>query len=257
MSLTPISLGLLAAAFFITALLYAAVGFGGGSTYIALLLLSGVSYAVLPSIALICNIIVVSGGAYHAARAGHLNLRRAAPFVALSVPLAFLGGLIAVPLALFTALLAGALLLAGLRLALIRPLADQSMTARENAALIGLPIGGALGFLSGMVGIGGGIFLAPILYFLRWDGPKPIAATCSLFILVNSLAGLAGQMTKLGAAGQISDVLAFWPLMLAVLLGGQIGAMGAHGWLDRALIQRLTAGLILFVAARLFYGLIA
>ena len=247
---------MLAALFALTALLYASVGFGGGSTYNALLVLNGTDYRLLPAIALICNVIVVAGGSWRFWRAGHLSLARIWPWFLLSIPAAWLGGRLPVSETLFIGLLGGSLLLAGLQLLLdARPVehAEQRHVARP----VSFAAGGGIGFLSGMVGIGGGIFLAPILYLLRWGGPREIAGTASVFILVNSLAGLAGQLMKLEAEYGVSsatDALRdYWMLFPAVLIGGQIGSRLGSTRIPPMLVKRLTAVLILYVAARLLW----
>ncbi|MBQ0773020.1 MAG: sulfite exporter TauE/SafE family protein, partial [Sphingomonadales bacterium] len=114
-------------------------------------------------------------------------------------------------------------------------------------------IGTGIGFLSGMVGIGGGIFLAPILLLTRWSDSRRIAATASVFILVNSIAGLSGQLMKSGLSSGGEAILAYWPLFVGVLLGGQIGSILASKALPEIWIRRLTALLILYVAARILW----
>lgn len=160
----------LAALFALTALLYALVGFGGGSTYNALLVLNGTDYRILPAIALICNIIVVAGGSWRFWQAGHVSFWRILPWILLSVPAAWLGGRLAVSETLFVGLLGGSLLVAGLQLIFERKQGGEDGAARHVARPVSYAAGGGIGFLSGMVGIGGGIFLAPILYLLRWGG---------------------------------------------------------------------------------------
>ena len=244
----------LAALFFITATLYAAVGFGGGSTYSALLVLNGTDFRILPAIALACNIVVVSGGVWRFSNAGQLPVRPLAPFIIASIPMAWFGGRLPVPETVFIGLLGGALLLSGVRLAFQRPLpVGNSANEQSTSPALACLIGGAIGLLSGIVGIGGGIFLAPILYFLNWGAPRKIAAACSLFILVNSLSGLTGQLMKLQDLSILQQVQPYWPLLLAVLIGGQIGSWLATRGLQPHLIKRLTAILILYVAARLLY----
>lgn len=247
---------LLAAAFLITATLYASVGFGGGSTYNALLVMSGADYRILPTIALVCNIIVVCGGVYQFARTGDLSVKRLMPFLVASVPAAWIGGRIPVSETVFVGLLGSALLLSGVLLILQRsePLVAAEAGKQVRTGLF-LPagIGCVIGLMSGIVGIGGGIFLAPTLYFWRWGSPRQIAAASSLFILVNSLGGLAGQLTKLQNMANLSLAIPYWPLPIAVLIGGQIGSWLAGYKLNPTLIQRLTAILILYVAARLIY----
>lgn len=244
---------LLVAFFFVTALLYASVGFGGGSTYNALLVLNDADYRLIPSIALVCNIIVVAGGVWRFSRAGHLPFRRLTPFIVASVPAAWFGGRIPVSETAFIAALGFALLASGLRLALEKDRETAAGYVKPTAPALAFAIGAALGFLAGLVGIGGGIFLAPALYFLRWGRPRAIAGACSFFILVNSLSGLAGQLVKLGDLGALSAFADYWPLFPAVLIGGQIGSGLGSAGLKPLVVKRLTAILILYVAARLLY----
>lgn len=244
---------LLVAAFLITAILYASVGFGGGSTYNALLVLNGTDYRILPMIALVCNIIVVSGGVWRFSRSGHLSLRRLLPFLVASIPMAWFGGRLLISETAFVGLLGLALLLSGLRLALEKSIVHDSTDTAGNQYVSSGIAGAGIGFLSGLVGIGGGIFLAPVLYMMKWGGPRQIAAACSLFILANSLSGLAGQVMKLHGTALLSLALPYWPLPLAVLIGGQAGTWLAGYGLKPGIIKRLTAILILYVAARLLF----
>jgi len=239
--------------FFIVAVLYAAVGFGGGSTYNALLVLNGTDYRVLPAIALACNIIVVSGGIWRFSKAGLLAPQALLPFLTASIPAAWLGGRLPVSETVFIGLLGGALLLSGLRLLMQRDFIYKTQDKRRVSVLLALVSGGGIGLLSGLVGIGGGIFLAPVLYWLRWDTPRRIAAACSLFILVNSVSGLLGQLMKLSDSAALSLALPYWPLLPAVFIGGQIGSWMASKQLNPVYLKRLTAVLILYVAIRLIF----
>ena len=244
----------LALLFLVTAALYAAVGFGGGSTYNALLVLADTDYRVLPSIALLCNLIVVTGGVLQYRRSGDLNWRFALPFVALSIPMAWLGGRVPIDQEAFVLLLGLSLLAAGMAMWL-QP-TQPSSSRPEPTKLIsafGVPIGGAIGFLSGMVGIGGGIFLAPALHLLRLAEPKRIAATSSLFIMVNSIAGLIGQTMKQGTTAHLDRLTDYLWLFLAVLIGGQIGSRLSAKALSGRVVKRLTAVLVLYVSGRLLY----
>jgi hypothetical protein len=243
--------------FFATALIYAAAGFGGGSTYTALLALQDADPAVLPVVALACNILVVSIGSWRFARAGHVDLGRIWPLFAASVPMAFVGGALPVSRTLFVGLLALSLFVAG-ALLLWQPASRAAAPPRPYPRLLEPLLGGLLGLVAGIVGIGGGIYLAPVLHLIRWAPPHAIAGTSAVFILVNSLSGLAGQAYKGG--GAVPSILeAHWPLFPAVVLGGLAGsALGARRFGPPAL-RILTALLILFAAAQLtrrFFALV-
>ncbi len=235
--------------FAFVALFYASVGFGGGSSYLALLVLWEVPYAIIPAIALICNITVVSGNSIHYVRAGYLNWRLLLPSTLASVPFAYLGGRLDIEKEHFILLLCATLLIAGVRLLLNYRLYDDSTMSYHPISLgLGGVIGAVLGFLAGAIGIGGGIFLAPILYNLRAGSPKQIATTASLFILVNSIAGLIGQLQKNGVTEAVLD---YWYLPLLVLAGGQIGNLLTIRFIPTRIVALLTALLVLFVAGRL------
>jgi len=240
--------------FFVTALLYASVGFGGGSTYNALLVLADTDYRLLPSVALACNLIVVTGGVWQYHRSGDLKLTFALPFIALSIPLAWFGGTVPVQQETFVLFLGLALLVAGLAMWFQAP---ESKASPPGSPLVnwfvGLPVGGAIGFVSGMVGIGGGIFLAPCLHLLRLADPKRIAATSSLFIMVNSMAGLVGQTMKEGTSAHLHQLTDYVWLGVAVLVGGQIGSRLSTHALSERIVKRLTAVLVLYVAVRLLF----
>ena len=239
----------LAALFLLTALLYAAVGFGGGSTYSALLVLAKTDFHLVPVISLMCNLLVVSVGTWRFARAGQMPWRRAWPLFTLSVPLAWVGGRLAVSELLFVGLLAVSLLVAGLAMLWQRkPLPDDTTSAPTWREPI---IGGMLGLLAGIVGIGGGIFLAPVLHLMRWGGAKAIAGTCALFILVNSIAGLAGQLAKPEAMSRLEAMGGYWLLFPAVAIGGLAGSVIGSTRLKPRHLAVMTAILVLYVAGQL------
>ena len=239
--------------FFVTAILYASVGFGGGSTYLALLLISGVPYFIFPVIALSCNIIVVSGNCFNYIRAGNLNLRLLIPYLIGSIPLAFIGGSLPIEKWLFEMLLFLVLTIAGILLLLnFRSYDDKEERYRKVPIIISILIGGILGFISGVVGIGGGIFLSPILFLIKAGRPKHIVTTASLFILINSLLGIIGQLTKNVV---ISEIPNYWFLLLAVLIGGQVGNFLNLKIFPVRILALITAGLVLFVAIRMAYKL--
>lgn len=248
----------LAFGFFVTAAIYASVGFGGGSTYTALLAVSGTSYILIPIISLLCNIAVVSGNSWRYWRGGFFTRSHNWPLIILSVPAAFIGGMVNVSEIVFIFLLSVALLIAGLRMLLSGPVSGtMDVRASERRKGLGALIGGCIGFYSGIVGIGGGIFLAPILYRLRWGQAQNIAASCSFFILVNSGAGLIGQLIKSAGRTFHADMMSYWPLILAVLIGGTLGNKLSLSFFKPKHLRRLTAILILGVAIRLIIKWVA
>ena len=237
--------------FVAVAFLYSTVGFGGGSTYTAILIETGMQWQLVPPLSLTCNLIVVSGGVYHFYRAGHLDFRFAAPFILSSVPAAFIGGYLRIDEALFLLILGVALLIAGALLLADRRPHGATETVHESALSTRVSIGLVLGGLAGITGIGGGIYLAPILHLTRLAETRSVAALCSLFILVNSAAGLAGQLLKLGqTAEQLLDP-SLLILPAAVLVGGQMGSRAGSRWLPAKPIRQLTGAVILVVAIRL------
>lgn len=246
----------LAAAFALTALLYAAVGFGGGSTYSALLVLAGTDYQILPALALACNIIVVSAGVAQFLRARRMRLADVAPLCILSAPAAWIGGRIEIPETLFIGLLGVSLLAAGIFM-VVDPPEPRTREAGQRPVALPIAIGGGIGLLSGLVGIGGGIFLAPFLHLVRWGKAHEIAGAASFFILVNSLAGLWGQLLKLGDLERLEALSRYWPLPVAVLAGGLAGSFVGARKLPAGAVKKVTGALILWVAARLLWRLFA
>ncbi len=239
--------------FFVTAILYSSVGFGGGSAYLALLLISGVPYFIFPILALSCNIIVVSGNCFNYIRAGNLNLRLLIPYLIGSMPLAFIGGSLPIEKKLFEILLFLVLTIAGILLLLnFRSYDDKEESYRKIPIIISILIGGILGFISGVVGIGGGIFLSPILFLIKAGRSKHIVTTASLFILINSLLGIIGQLTKNVV---ISEIPNYWFLLLAVLIGGQVGNFLNLKIFPTRILALVTSCLVLFVAIRMAYKL--
>ena len=235
--------------FFVTAVLYSSVGFGGGSTYLALLLIWGAPYFIFPLIALSCNIIVVSGNCFNYIRAGNLNLKLLIPYLIGSIPLAFIGGSLPIEKRFFEILLFLVLATAGILLLLnFRAYDDKEKSYRKVPIIISILIGGVLGFISGVVGIGGGIFLSPLLFLIRAGKPKHIVTTASLFILINSFSGIMGQITKNAVLNEISN---YWYLLLIVLVGGQLGNFLNLKIFPTRILALVTAGLVLFVAIRM------
>ena len=240
---------LLAILFLATAALYSSVGFGGGSTYLALLLIWGVPYFIFPVIALSCNIIVVSGNCFNYIRTGNLNLKLLIPYLIGSIPLAFIGGSLPIEKRLFEILLFLVLSAAGILLLLkFKSYDDKEENYRKIPIPVSILIGGVLGFISGIVGIGGGIFLSPILFLIRAGRPKHIVTTASLFILINSVSGIIGQLTKNAILTEIPN---YWYLLVAVLIGGQLGNFLNLKILPTRILALVTAILVTFVATRM------
>ena len=240
---------LLALLFLVTAILYSSVGFGGGSTYLALLLIWGIPYFVFPVIALSCNIIVVSGNCFNYIRTGNFNFKLLFPYLVGSIPLAYIGGSLTIEKQLFEILLFLVLLLAGFLLLFnFKSYDDKDESYKKIPIFISILIGGLLGFISGIVGIGGGIFLSPILFLIGAGKPKHIVTTASLFILINSISGVVGQLTKNTVLGEIQN---YWYLLIGVLIGGQIGNFLNLKIFPTRVLALVTALLVLFVAIRM------
>ena len=235
--------------FFITAILYSSVGFGGGSTYLALLLIWDLPYYIFPIIALICNIIVVSGNSFNYIRAGNYNFKLLTPFLLGSIPFAFIGGTLVINKELFEILLFLVLTLASLLLFLNnKSYEKKDITIQKIGYLTSLIIGSTLGLVSGIIGIGGGIFLSPILFLLKAELPKKIVTTTSLFILTNSFSGILGQLTK---EIVFEEIILYWPLFLCVLIGGNIGNYLNLKIFSNRLLAIITSLLVMFVALRM------
>ena len=246
-------MALLAILFLATAILYSSVGFGGGSTYLALLLIWGIPYFIFPVIALSCNIIVVSGNCFNYIRTGNLNLKLLLPYLIGSIPLAFIGGSLPIEKRLFEILLFLVLSAAGILLLLnFKSYDDKEENYRKIPIPVSILIGGVLGFISGIVGIGGGIFLSPILFLIRAGRPNHIVTTASLFILINSVSGIIGQLTKNSVLTEITN---YWYLLVAVLIGGQIGNFLNLKVFPTRILVLITSCLVLFVAIRMAYKL--
>lgn len=237
----------LPAVFFAIALFYSSVGFGGGSSYLAVLSLALTDLPTIRTVALLCNVTVVIGNCYIYWRAGSLNVGRALPFVLISVPAAFVGGTLRLTETAFFMTL-GVVLITSALLLVWQNRRPTAASAVRPSFWISSALGGGIGLLSGVVGIGGGILLSPVLHLLRWDTAVRVAALASFFILVNSLAGLTGLIVggALRAGGWLP-----WVLLGAVVAGGQLGSRLGLKLLGPHWIKRVTAGLVFFVGLRL------
>lgn len=238
--------------FFLIATLYGSVGFGGGSSYLAILSLFGIDYLLLRATALLCNITVVSGSSFVFYRKGLIKWKKLLPVVILSVPMAYLGGSIQINERPFFILLGIALIIASILILAQKKMYDANIKFKhlKEKYIFNMTVGASIGFISGMVGIGGGIFLAPVLHLMKWDSPKVIAATAAFFIFVNSVAGLLGQWSNPGFYFNYKFIL---PLLITVFIGGQIGVRLGTGPFKPNTIKLLTACLIAFVGLRILF----
>ncbi len=241
----------LAASFFCIAVIYGSAGFGGGSSYIAVLSLFSLSFIEIRMIALLCNITVVSGSVYLFWRNGLFTSKRILPLIILSIPFSYWGGRYNIEEQAFYILLGISLFIAS-SLMIYNPQSQSESNLQKLSKYSNAIIGGGIGFLSGLVGIGGGIFLSPLLHLSRWGKIKSIAATTALFILVNSIAGLTGQIITNGWSISIHYPII---LMLSVFLGGQVGARLTIFRLRSIWVKRVTAILIMMVAIRLLLSI--
>ena len=240
---------ILSVLFFITAILYSSVGFGGGSTYLALMLIWDIPYYILPVVALFCNIIVVSGNSINYVRSGNHNVKLLLPYLIGSIPFAFFGASLQISKNVFEIILFLILTVAGTLLFIeSRSLINKEFKINKIPKIFSILIGSVIGFFSGLVGIGGGIFLSPILFLMKAGHPKQIATSASLFILINSIFGVAGQITKDIVFDKFLD---FWLFFLAVLIGGQIGNFLNIKFLSNKTLALITSLLVMFVAARM------
>jgi uncharacterized membrane protein YfcA len=237
----------LSVAVFVIAVMYSAVGHGGASGYLMVLSLAGVPLASMASTALLLNVVVAGIGACTYQRAGHFNWRKALPFVLSSVPAAMLGGLTPISLQLFSIVLALVLGWSAYRLAFgTDRILDENAHYEPVPRLVALLIGAGLGYLSGLIGIGGGIFLSPIIIMKRWASPQQTSAIASVFIVVNSLAGMVGR----AIAGSLDLHSSFW-LIAAGVLGGIVGSHVGANVLRRATICRLLSVVIAVAIGKL------
>jgi uncharacterized membrane protein YfcA len=231
---------MISAGFFVIAVLYAAVGHGGASGYLAVMALAGFEPAVMKPTALVLNLIVSLLGTVAFVRAGHFSWRLFWPFAVVAAPFAYLGGAVSLSATAFRWLVAAALAFAAARLFL--PTSSRP-ELRPPPVWAVVTAGATMGFASGLIGVGGGIFLTPLLLFCRWADTKTAAAVSAPFIFVNSAAGL------LGHAGSLHQLPASWPwFAVAVVAGGLLGARWGSG-VARPAQLRPALALVLIVAS--------
>lgn len=232
--------------FFIIALFYSSVGFGGGSSYLAIMSLFITNFYEIRSTALILNICVVTIGTIVFIRNKVFDLKLFWPFLVSSIPLSYFGAQLRLSQTTFFLILGASLILSG-GFMLLRYV-KAKLVSREFQLSKKLALGGGVGLIAGVSGIGGGIFLSPVLNLLNWANPRTVASLASVFILVNSLAGLLG----LTVAGTFEvDLYLLWKLVIAVLLGGGIGSYLSNKKFNLRFLGGLTAILVIYVGLRL------
>ncbi len=247
MSLDPGPLLFLSITFFLVAVFYSMAGFGGGSSYLALLSLFAYDFHFIRSHALLCNIAVVGISCFLAYRQNTFDFKKAIPFVVFSIPAAFLGALIRLSERSFFILLGIALVLAAIAL-FVQSLRLRSDHPRPASPFSRGNMGIGIGLLSGLTGIGGGIFLSPILNLLHWESAKNIARISSFFILVNSIASISGL--AITGSLHITGFSAF-ALVTPVMLGGYLGSQWSIKKINNAFLKKITGFLVLIVGLRL------
>lgn len=216
------------------AILYSSVGLGGGSAYTALLAIFGVTYTAIPGISLTLNLVVTTMGSFNFLRKGHAHLQLIFPFVITSIPMSYLGGRLHLTSQIFYLLLLASLIVVVLRIYAM-PKKIRSIKFSSNSQLImSLGIGALLGFIAGAVGIGGGVYLVPLIILLGFGTEKEAAASGAIFILVNSLAGILGRYN----AGNY-HILEILPLAGMVLIGGFLGSWLGSGHLKPDVMRKV------------------
>lgn len=228
------------------ALVYSAVGHGGASAYLAVMALAGLAPEVMKPAALALNILVAGVASARFARAGHLSWPLVWPFAITSIPAAFIGGVLTLPVRGYQIALGGVLVYAAVRMLAMSRRAAADQAAIRPPLAPALMAGGAIGLLSGLIGVGGGIFLSPLLLLLGWAGIRATAAASAIFIVVNSVAGLAGYML---ASPTLPAQLPIWAV--AALAGGWVGAGYGSRRLPPPAIRRLLAAVLLVAGAKL------
>ena len=233
--------------FFAVAILYSSVGFGGGSSYLAILALTGIVFTQIRATSLLCNIVVVSGNVFLFHQQQKIVWKKIVPLVLFSIPFAFLGGYLRISQQIFFVLLGFTLLFAAITMWISKKITPTNEKITNSKPIKNAAFGSVIGFISGIVGIGGGIFLAPLLHLTNWETPKKIAATASLFILVNSISGLLGQYSNpnFEIDWNLTSIL-----LVTVFIGGQIGSRISNNYFTPIQLKKATAVLIAFVSIR-------
>lgn len=243
--MSPEHLPLFIIVILLVAFLYSSVGHAGASGYIAVMAIFGMAPATIKPIALILNILVACLGVWQFRRAGHFSWRLFWPFAVLSIPLAFVGGALNLPTHAFRVAVGIVLLFSALRF-FIKPANEEAVQPPSRPTALG--VGAGLGLLSGLTGTGGGVFLTPLMLFMGWTQTRVASGVSALFILVNSIAGLLGNLT---ATHEVPAFAA--PLALAAIVGGWLGSYLGSNRFSVPLIQRLLALVMVLAGFKLIW----
>ena len=235
------------AAVFLAAFLFALAGHTGASAYLAIFGLAGMPPEVIKPTVLSLNLVVGSVAAYKFARAGHFSWSLIWPFILTSIPFSFLGGLISLPTPIYRTLVAVVLVYASLRMLFDLP-KKKGIPPDPPAAWLSLLLGAGIGFIGGLIGMGGGIMLSPILLLTEWASPQLTAGTIAVFVLVNSFSGLLGHWT---VSMQLPPQLLLWGAV--ALVGGWIGAEIGSRRLSATFLRRMLGLILLGSGLRIFF----
>ena len=238
-----ISIWIVAAVFFVVALVYSSVGLGGGSSYTALLVIFGFSTLSIPLISLSLNILVTTIGSYQFIRHRHVRLRLIAPFILSSIPMAYLGGTLQIPRQGFQWILLVSLIVVIYRIYFLKTTAFHLQISDSGKLIISLIAGAILGLVAGIVGIGGGVYLVPLILVLGLGTVKEAAACGAVFVWLNSVAGLSSRLQFNSV-----DFLPYAPLAIAVILGGGLGSYLGSSHYSAQKVEKIL-GIIVLIAA--------
>ncbi len=233
--------------FFFAALLYSAVGQAGASGYLAIMTLFALPLEIMKPTALAINILVASIASLKYYRAGYFSWSVFWPFAIMSVPFSFVGGWISLPSYIYKPIVAAVLLYAAYRLFRVSQMDDITNT-KPAPLRIALICGATIGLISGLTGVGGGIFLTPLLLFMNWAEPRTASAVSAPFILVNSIAGLFGNFSSMGA---LPNSILLWGI--AAGIGGYIGAAYGSRQTSNVILKRLLALVLVIAGLKMFF----
>lgn len=230
--------------FFTVALIYSSVGLGGGSSYTALMAITGVSYVAIPTISLTLNLFVTSVGSFNFIRKKHARIELILPFFVSSVPMAYLGGSLKLPKEVFYWILLISLIFVSIRIYAWENASLRVNLGKTKKIIISLMAGSVLGFIAGTMGIGGGIYLVPLIIIMGLGSPKEAAACGAVFIWVNSLSGLIARLQH-----HLIEVTELLPVIVAVLIGGYLGSFIGSSTLSSRTMEKCLGGVVIVAIA--------